>query len=69
VLPYVVSSGQSNFILYFHYVIDAADNQPSVLVDPSRGAAMGATFSGKAGHTNFTEKVFTKVTEQINGKK
>ncbi|AYB34197.1 hypothetical protein [Chryseolinea soli] len=69
VLPYVVSSSHTNFVLYFHYIMDAADSQSSAFVKPSQGAAMGAAYSGKAGHTNFTEKIFTKMTEQIQGKK
>lgn len=70
VLPYVVSGGTRNTIMYFQYVMDAADNQTMCLVRPSTGGMMLAgSVTGKAGNRNFTIKVITKIVEQSKGKK
>ena len=68
VLPYVMSTSSSNFIVYYQYVMDATDSQAMCFVKPSTGGMMLASgVTGKAGNRNFTIKVITKMVEQIKG--
>jgi hypothetical protein len=69
VLPYVVSGGQRNSVIYIQYVMDGADSQPMCFVRPSMGSMMAAGSIGtKAGKRNFTIKIMEKVVEQVKGK-
>jgi hypothetical protein len=68
VLPYVMSTSNSNFVVYYQYAMDAADSQVMCFVKPSTGGVMLASgVTGKAGNRNFTIKVITKMVEQIKG--
>lgn len=67
-LPYIISTGQSNSVMYMQFVIDAGDSRAMAWVKPSTGSmALAANVTGKAGTSNFTEKTFEKIVEQVKG--
>lgn len=69
VMPYVMSTGTSNSVMYMQFVIDGADSQTVCLVMPNMGGRMlGGSVTGKSGNRNFTIKVIGKILDQIKGK-
>jgi hypothetical protein len=64
-LPYVASTGTSNIVTNFHYVIDASDNQPLAIVSPFSSMTVGMSMKSPSAPSNFTTKIIGDLVDQI----
>ncbi|NOS91457.1 MAG: hypothetical protein HOP30_06020 [Cyclobacteriaceae bacterium] len=69
VMPTIISTSNSNMVLYLHFILDAEDSQAMWFQKPKRGQMMvGSMFSGKAGHENFTAKILKAIGDDAQEK-